>query len=89
MKTPDQILTKRSRTREPTMRKILDDIDSSSGTLRRTRLEMMEEGNKQMDPDAASFRTYLSSDVDYVHAPDTTPPIPSFPLDETSVIIGG
>ena len=41
------------------------------------------------DPDAACFRTHLASDVDYVHVPGTTPSIPSFPLDETGVIIGG
>jgi hypothetical protein len=43
----------------------------------------------QNDPDAACFRTYLASDVDYVHVPGTTPPLPSFPLDETGVVIGG
>jgi hypothetical protein len=41
------------------------------------------------DPDAACFCTHLALDVNYVHVPGTTPPIPSFPLDDTGVIIGG
>jgi len=44
---------------------------------------------KQTDPDAASFRNYLGSEVGYVHKPGTLPPVPSFPLDETGVVLGG
>jgi hypothetical protein len=40
-------------------------------------------------PDAASFRSYLGTDVDYVHTAGTHPPVPRFPLDETGILIGG
>jgi hypothetical protein len=40
-------------------------------------------------PDAASFRSYLGTDVDYVHTAGTQPPVPRFPLDETGILIGG
>ena len=40
-------------------------------------------------PDAASFRSYLGTDVDYVHTAGTQPPVPHFPLDETGILLGG
>ena len=80
-------------------REATDEIDLSLGSSHVEReggekdemksADVLDETAETSDPDASSFRTFLGCQVDYVHKPGTQPPVPSFPLDESGIVLGG